>query len=139
MVKKKNIFDFLNNISYIKDPKLFEKLEDDEEKEYNIFMIQRYVSMEKKYTSFISFIDKYVFNVLNKEQHYKLLMNTLPKKQQYFTYIKKTKKAEKKEEQLIECLVRKYECSKKDAMDYSKLLSTKEKKTVLESFGVQTK
>lgn len=138
MIKQKNIFDTLNNISYNKDRDYFKNLTEPERKDFNIFMLQRYISMEPKYISFISFIDKYAFNCLDKEMYHKLLVESLPKERKFFKYIKKNK--EKKESDLIlEKLSQKLQLSKKECMDYIQFLTDDDKKQLLEDFGVEEK
>ena len=62
MIKQKNIFDHLTNISFQKDKEYYKNLSEPERKDFNVFMLQRYISMERKYTNIISYIDKYAFN-----------------------------------------------------------------------------
>ena len=139
MIKKnKNIFDFLKNICYIKDKNFFNNLSETEKKDYNIFMIQKWLSMEPKYICFISLVDKYAFNCLDKKMYDRLMLEILPKEQIFFKYIKKDKKKEK-DDIVIECLVKKYEISKVRAQEYNQFLSKEDKQELLESFGVEEK
>ena len=139
MIKKnKNIFDFLKNICYTKDKNFFKNLSEEEKKDYNIFMIQKWLSMEPKYINFISFVDKYAFNCLDKQMYDRLMMEVLPKKQIYFKYIKKDKSKEK-DDIVIEYLSKKYEISKQQAQEYNQFLSKEDKQELLESFGVEEK
>lgn len=138
MIKQKNIFDTLNNVSNYKDKDYFKNLNESEQKDFNIFMLQRYISMEKKYISFISFIDKYAFNCLDKEMYHKLLVVSLPKEKKFFNYLKKNKE-KKKEELLIEMLAKKFKVSKTEATDYLIFLSVDDKKKLLEGFSLDDK
>lgn len=138
MIKPKIIFDHLNNVSNYKDKNYFNSLTDSEVKDFNIYMLQRYVSMEKKYISFISFIDKYAFTVLDKEMYHRMLLVTLPKEKKFFNYIKKNKEKEK-EELTIEYLAKKLETSKKEAKEYLLFLSSDDKRKLLEGFGLDEK
>jgi len=134
--KDKNIFDFLKNICFTKDKDFFNELSETEKKDYSIYMLQRFISMEPKYICFISLVDKYAFNCLDKKMYDRLMLEILPKKNIFFKYIKKDKKKEK-DDIVIECLVKKYEVSKQQAQEYSKLLSKEDKQELLESFGVE--
>ena len=90
-IKQKNIFDHLNNLTIGKDKTYYKNLSEKEKKDFNLFMLQRYISMDKRFTNFISFIDKYVFNCYDKEMYNKLMMKVLPNERIYFQYVKKNK------------------------------------------------
>ena len=64
------------------------------------------------------------------------MLEILPRKNIFFNYIKKDKKKEK-DDIVIEYLVKKYEVSKQQAQEYSKLLSKEDKQELLSSFGVE--
>ena len=138
MKKDKNIFDVLKNITFNKDKDFYKNLSETERKNFNIFMLQRYISMEKKYISFISYIDKYAFNCLDKEMYHDLMLKVLPKKGIYFNYIKKDKNKEK-EDIVIDYIVEKYEISKQEAKEYNQLLTKEDKQELLMGFGVEEK
>lgn len=138
MEKAKTIFDHINNICYNKSKDYYKSLDDKEKRDFNIFMLQRFISMEPKYISLISFIDKYAFNCLDKEMYNNLLMNILPKEKKFFQYIKKDKKSEENE-LVISLLAEKLEISKKESKDLLQFLTEEEKQKFIESFGINEK
>lgn len=138
MNKPKSLFDHINSISYTKDKDYFKSLNESEQKEFNVYMMQRFLSMDKRFTNFISYIDKYAFTVLDKEMYYKLLMYTLPKEKIWFKYIKKSKEV-KEDEIVIEMLSKKFDIPKRRAMEYIQFLSKEDKKELLESYAVDDK
>ena len=136
--KPKSIFDHLNDISFGKNPNYFTNLTEKEKKDYSIYMIQRYLSMEKGYTNGIAYIDKFAFNCLDKEMYHKLVQNLIPKSKSFFKYIKKDK-TDKKNELVIQYLAKKFEISKLEAEQYLQFLDSNDMKKLLQSYGVEEK
>lgn len=137
-IKSKSIFDHLNDITFGKDKEYYDNLTEKEKKEYSIYMIQRYLSMERGYTNGISYIDKYAFNCLDKKMYHKLVQNLIPKGRVFLKYIKKDK-SEKKDELIIDYIAKKLEVSKAQAETYIEFLDDKTKKELLQGFGVDEK
>lgn len=137
-IKQKNIFDHLNNLTIGKDKTYYKNLTEKERKDYNLFMLQRYISMDKRFTNFISFIDKYVFNCYDKDMYNKLMMKVLPNERIYFQYIKKNK-SEKIDKLIIELLSKKFEISQREAEEYIQYLDNKDIVELLRSYAVEEK
>lgn len=137
-IKQKNIFDHLNNLTIGKDKTYYKNLTEKERKDYNLFMLQRYISMDKRFTNFISFIDKYVFNCYDKEMYNKLMMKVLPNERIYFQYVKKNK-SEKIDKLIIELLSKKFEISQREAEEYIQYLDNKDIVELLRSYAVEEK
>ena len=80
----------METIAYLKN--LFEKTETDFELDnYNPFIINRFLSMNKSYLPLISKMDRFVFGI-TKQLHYIYFDVLFPKqKQRFFRYIKKKK------------------------------------------------
>lgn len=129
------IFDFLKNITEIKNYKLWNALLEQDKKEYNVFMINRYISMDSRFLNLVSIIDKFSFYCLDKEQHYQLLCSVIPKGNYFFKYLKKDKKEKTKQDDNIELiqLLMSNEISKEQAKKYYSLLSKKDIK-LLDSY-----
>lgn len=137
-IKQKNIFDHINNLTIGKDKTYYKNLTEKEKKDYNLFMLQRYISMDKRFTNFISFIDKYVFNCYDKEMYNKLMMKVLPNERIYFQYVKKNK-SEKIDKLIIELLSKKFEISQREAEEYIQYLDNKDIVELLRSYAVEEK
>lgn len=137
-IKLKSIFDHLNDITFNKNSEYFDNLTEKERKDYSIFMIQRYLSMEKGYTNGISYIDKYAHNCLSKEMYHKLVSTIIPKSKVFLKYIKKDK-TEKKNNLVIEYLAKRLEISKAEAESNLQFLSDKDKEILLQGYGIDEK
>ena len=112
-MSKKTIFDYLNNICVDKVP----ITEDD--KGYSPFMINRFVSMSNIFIPIVNEINKYQ---IPKEIHFNYMASVLPKRKQFFKYMKK-KKEDKNFDNNILCLCRYNEIGRKEAENYLNVLS----------------
>jgi len=89
------IFDYIKNVLFFKKP--FQEENVEEIKQYNVFMVNRWVSM---YDSESANMVNETTNKLNylqndREMHYKMLLNVLPQKKfKRIEYLKKTEKSE---------------------------------------------
>lgn len=137
-IKVKSIFDHLNDITSGKSSEYFENLTEKERKDYSIYMIQRYLSMEKGYTNGIAYIDKYAHNCLDKKMYHKLVSTIIPKARVFLKYVKKDK-SDKKDKLVIEYLAKKLEISKAEAESNLQFLDDKAKEILLQSYGVDEK
>lgn len=85
-------FDYLENILKQKDASLMHKHIDDEqfEKTYSSFMIQRYLSMHPSLDiSSLIVTNQKALEALSPSAHYRFLMRVIPKtKQSFIRYIK---------------------------------------------------
>lgn len=139
MIKQKNIFDALNNIMQNKQKDYFNNLSESEQKDYNVFMIQRYLSMNRAWIQLVGQIDRYAFNCFNKEQYDKLMIDLIPSKQKVFLKYVKKNKEKLKDDIVISYIAKKYEIPLTQAAEYLRFMSTDNKKELLQSFGVDEK
>jgi len=137
-IKLKNIFDHLNNLTSNKDKDYYKNLSEKEKKDFNLFMLQRYISMDSRFTNFVSYIDKYVFNCYDKEMYHKLMLKVLPSERIFFRYVKKNK-GEKVDKLVIELVSQKFEISQKEAEDYLQYLNNEDIVELLQSYAVEEK
>jgi hypothetical protein len=90
------IFNILNDIIRDKTGELVNNPEFD--KEFNTFMLARYLSMRRDLEPFANYLNMYG-SVLSKENLYHYLLKNIPKNDQVFIkYISKTKKKKEIEE-----------------------------------------
>jgi hypothetical protein len=139
--KAKTLFDHLNAITAIQDPEYFDRLSDEDKKNWSNFMIHRFLSMNYDYIELISEIQP-LTQTLEPKLFYKLLIGLIPKGKVYLRYIK-GKHEEKVDEQIINLLMAEYACSKNTAIDYYDiLLNIKDGKEYIEylkeKYGVTT-
>lgn len=104
---------------------------DDEEikKGYNCFLINRFVSMAEVFTQVVNEINR--FPDIPKETHFRYLFSILPKRKQFFKYIKKKKDLSQTEKIII---ANHFEVGLTDAERYINILSEKEIKEILELY-----
>ena len=128
-----DIWEHINNLTQEKVE--FDEKNDEQVKSYDIFMIDKIISFCEFYVPLANQINRYS---LPKSAHYRYYLNALPKRKQYFKYIKKPKD-DKKEERLA---IQKYfECGKKEAENYLYMLEDEqiEKITNMYKTGVVKK
>jgi len=108
--KPKNIFSILADVSHKKaDPNTYTE---GDWKAYNIYMMNKWLSMNSHVTEIINFIQKYYS--LDKKMHYKMLSDILPKQKIFSKYIK-GKKVDKYNPELVKIVASYYEISRKEA------------------------
>ena len=81
-------------------------------KAYNIYMMNKWLSMNSHVTEIINFIQKYYS--LDKKIHYKMLSDILPKQKIFSKYIK-GKKVDKFNPELVKIIASHHEISRKEA------------------------
>ena len=111
-----NIFDILNSISNDKKDRATES---DFEKEYNPFMINRFLSMDIEALHLAEVMDMYGQYIPKNAQFY-FLRAGLPKKKRFFKYLKKETVMDKEN---IDTLKQHFVCNEEKAMEYIKLLT----------------
>ena len=129
----KNIFDWLNQLTSIKSsPDVFS--EEDWGK-WNTYMIHRFVSMNPDYIELVNYIQTIPYE--NKKQIYNIYKEMLPKKQQFFRYIKTNKKIKNRD--LLGHISKYFECSIREADSYISLLKKADIKEILTQMGIKDK
>lgn len=110
MSKPKTIFSILADVSHKKtDPISYTE---GDWKSYNIYMLNKWLSMNPHVTEIINFIQKYYS--LDKKIHYKMLSDILPKQKIFSKYIK-GKKVDKFNPELVKIVAFHYEISRAEA------------------------
>lgn len=127
-------FNILEYITYSKKP--YNKLTESERKEINPFMINRYLSMNLEYVDIVNYVQSIPYE--RKESYYKIYSSILPKSKLWLKYIKKGK-GEKDKDEILGYVSRYYECSKREANDYLKILDKKELKEILSGMALNEK
>lgn len=120
----KNIFDILNALTETK-----EKIDFDDEvinKEYDSYMINRFISMCEVYLPFVNEINKH--DNIPKENHFQYYLNILPQRKQYFNYIKKNKEINSND---LKVVAHYFEIGIKEAEKYIKIMSNEDLQEIL--------
>ncbi len=117
------LFDYLNAVTVDKEQLDFDNPE--VAKGYQSFMINRFVSMSELFIPIVNEINRYD---VPKEVHYEYYLNTIPKRKQYFKYIKKKKDLSDEDKKYI---AEYFECSIREAEMYINLMKEEEVKDLL--------
>lgn len=125
--EKVNLFDFLKSISDTKEA-LFEL--EDLGKKYPAFMLNRFLSASQD-TLFYANIMSQMSHLPN-ELQYAFYYHGIDKKKRYFQYSGKGKK-DKTEE--VESIVKYYNCSREQALDYRDMLSDEQVERIVNVFS----
>ena len=124
-------FDFLKLV-HNKSVK-WENLNEDEQKAYNTFIINRALSLNSDYLDKVNKIQQYT---PTPKESFKYHQSMSGDKFKYNKWIK-GKKDKSFNPQLLAVLSTYFECSTKQAEDYLKVLERKETRQLLEHIGVQ--
>lgn len=127
-----NIFDWLNEITYNKrDWYTFSQQEKDM---FNPYLIHRFVSMKKEYIDLADTIQKYA---IDKRLIYQFYCSTLPKKKEFFRYIKSKNSLPNKE--LLIILSQYFEISTREIKDNWDFFDKSDLKSLLLQLGIDEK
>ena len=120
------IFDHIKNLTVHKVD--FDRKNDEQAKSYNKYMINRFISMVDVYIPYVNEINKYD---IPKDVHYMFYKSLLPRKQQFFKYIKADKELNKAEK---ECLCEYYECTENELAHHLKILTKEQIKSITDLY-----
>ena len=142
VIKKKGLFDHLNQITTVQNPNYWDELSEEDKKTYSPYMVNRFLSMKIEWIDFVNNVQKY-WNELTPREHYKIYSRVLPKRKQYLKYIKKESDMILPK-WFVEIISKHYECSASEVADYvDTLLFTEqgllEIREVLSKYGISTK
>ena len=113
MVKRKSLFDHINQITAVQNPNYWKELSDEDKKSWSNYMTHRFLSMKMEWVELVNELQKY--NLQPKEL-YKLYINVLPKGKQWLKYIKGRSDMDYPN-WLINIIANHEEVSKKEAYD----------------------
>lgn len=119
-----NLFDWLNQITYTKQP--WDKFTEEEKNEFNVYMINRFISMDPNYVDVVNLIQRYP--TCSNKMVYKFYCDLLPKKKSFFRYIKSKSKFDN---ETINKISEYYQCSTREAKEYITILTDEEVENIL--------
>lgn len=142
VIKKKGLFDHLNQITAVQSPNYWDELSEEDKKTYSPYMVNRFLSMKIEWIDFINNVQKY-WSELAPREHYKIYSTVLPKRKQYLKYIKKENDMILPK-WFIEIMCKHYECSSSEVRDYVDTLTFTEQglleiREILSKYGISTK
>ena len=112
LVKKKSLFDHINQITATQNPNYWDEISDEDKKSWSNYMVNRFLSMNSDWMELVNELQKY--NLQPKEL-YKLYTNILPKGKRWLRYMK-GKNDMDYPEWLINIVRNNDECSRKEAI-----------------------
>jgi hypothetical protein len=122
-----DLFEHLGNLTEKKVP--FDLKNDEQSKSYAPYLINRFVSMSESFLLLANEINKYPD--LSKESHYNFYLTSLPKRRQYFKYIKKTKEISEED---MKYVAEFFEITNRDAEHYIKILTEEQIKEIVKKY-----
>ena len=130
------IIDWMNQLLVHK--KHWNEFTEDEQKKFSPFIINRWLSMDKDFLEIVNYFQKYSIGTLEPREVYKWYCDMLPKGKRFNKYIK-GKKDKKYNTELIDIMIRHFECSKSQVKDYLELIQKNELIEILEKYGMNEK
>ena len=112
-VKKKSLFDHVNQVTSVQNPNYWDEISDEDKKSWSNYMINRFLSMKSEWTDLVNEVQKYP---LEPKELYKVYTSILPKKKQWLRYIKGDKKM-KYPIWVYEIVSKHLQCSMREAND----------------------
>ena len=124
-----NPFDHIKNLHT--KQRSWNDFNDEEKKSFNIFIINKALSMNPNYLDIVNMVQRYTNNMLNPKEVFNLYFNLLPNKFRFYKWIKGTKDKNKEKYQI---LAQHFKCSSREAKDYMELLDKKEVNKILKLY-----
>ena len=112
-VKKKSLFDHVNQVTSVQNPKYWEDISDEDKKTWSNYMVNRFLSMKSDWIELVNEVQKYT---LEPKELYKVYTSILPKKKQWLRYIKGDKKMDYPK-WVYEIVAKHLQCSMREAGD----------------------
>lgn len=125
-----NIFDWLKQVTYIKDS--WSKFSDEDKATFNPYMLHRFLSMHEPYIELANYLQQ--FWQLTHEQIYLIYCSYLPEDKIFAKYIKSTKP--KANNDLLIILADHFKVSTREVKQYLHILSEDAIKNILSSRGI---
>ncbi len=113
----KTLFDHITAIQTIQTTEYFDGLDDAELKTFNLYMINRFLSMIPEYLLMVAFFSRY-YGTVGQRETYLFYSSMFPQGRKYKKYIKATEKEDTYEQWLIDLVAKYFYVSEKDAIDY---------------------
>ena len=124
-----NPFDHIKNLHT--KQRTWNDFNDEEKKSFNIYIINKALSMNPNYLDIVNMVQRYTNNMLNPKEVFNLYFNLLPNKFRFYKWIKGTKDKNKEKYQI---LAQHFKCSSREAKDYMELLDKKEINKILKLY-----
>tara|TARA_R100001509_G_C4802621_1_gene193616 strand:+ start:114 stop:527 length:414 start_codon:yes stop_codon:yes gene_type:complete len=128
------LFDWLNQILLHK--KKWEDFDETEQKTFNTFMINRFLSMSSDFVEAVNICQEHTYQMEDKDV-YNLYKNLFPKQKKFLRYIKGKK--DKFPKKMLTFLSNHYQVSQREVTDYLEILDKKQIEEICKHYGKNKK
>ena len=111
---------------------------EDEQKSFNTFIINRWLSMDKEFIEIVNYFQKYSIGTLEPREVYRWYCDILPKGKRFNKYIK-GKKDKKYDKELLDIIIKHFECSNIQARENLELINKNDLIQILQMYGTDKK
>ena len=125
-----NPFDHIKNLHT--KQRSWDDFNDEERKSFNIYIINKALSMNPNYLDIVNMVQRYTNNMLNPKEVFNLYYSLLPTKFKFYKWIKGAKT--KKEKEKAEYLAIHFKISIREAYDYLKILDRKTINQIIKNY-----
>ena len=131
-----NPFDHIKNLHTKK--RHWEDFNDEEKKSFNVFIINKALSMNPSYLGIVNMIQNFtgLNQILSQKEVFNIYFNLLPSKFRFYKWIKGEKN--KKEKEKAEYLDIHFKVSTREAYDYLKILDRKTINKIIKNYKNDT-
>ena len=131
-----NPFDHIKNLHTKK--RRWEDFNDEEKKSFNIFIINKALSMNPNYLGIVNMVQNFtgLNQILSQKEVFNLYFNLLPTKFKFYKWIKGEKN--KKDKEKAEYLAIHFKVSTREAYDYLKVLDKKTINKIIKNYKNDT-
>ena len=136
LVKPKGLFDHINHIRSVQNPKYFDTLSEADKKSWSNYMVCRFLSMQPEIIDYVNEIQKY--SHLPPKHFYQLCLLIVPKSRVFYSYIKRREEG-KWDKKLISLLVNHFNESERNILEYLEIISKKELTKIVNLYGFTEK
>ena len=111
---------------------------EDQQKSFNTFIINRWLSMDKEFIEIVNYFQKYSIGTLEPREVYRWYCDILPKGKRFNKYIK-GKKDKKYDKELLDIIIKHFECSNIQARENLELINKNDLIQILQMYGTDKK
>ena len=131
-----NPFDHIKNLHTKK--RRWDDFNDEEKKSFNVFIINKALSMNPNYLGIVNMIQNYtgLNQILSPKEVFNIYFNLLPNKFRFYKWIKGQKN--KKDKEKAEYLAMHFKVSTREAYDYLKILDKKSINKIIKNYKNDT-
>ena len=131
-----NPFDHIKNLHT--KQKRWEDFNDEEKKSFNVFIINKGLSMNPNYLGIVNMVQNFtgLNQVLSQKEVFNIYFKLLPNKFRFYKWIKGQKN--KKDKEKVEYLAMHFKVSTREAYDYLQLLDRKTVNSIIKNYKNDT-